>query len=150
VVILLFLRKANGHCLTAFFVAFYLIHHTVKSKVKGLFKGFALVLYEERMAGNVDFDFGNFVFDGVANVVEDEVNFGIHNFVVKGAQFFHLLVDAFGEPAVGVKMNSPDLYVHAVLDLVKRKIKRPGIPIGFLFFGVEKVQKHLWFPTQCY
>ena len=101
-------------------MALYLIHYAVEGKVEGLLKRLALMFYKEGMARNVHLDFRHLVFDGMGYIVEDEVYFHIHNFVVESAEFVHLGVNALRKPCVGIEVHRLNLYVHEDADLVKK------------------------------
>ena len=93
-------------------MALYLIDYAIESEVKGLFEGFALVLYEEGVTGHMHFNFSYFVLECVTYVIENKVYFYIYYSVVKGAKLVHFLIDPFHKSRVGIEMHRLNLYVH--------------------------------------
>jgi len=102
-------------------VALYLIDHTIKSKIEGLFKGLARMLHKKRVTRDVHLNFRHLVFNRMGYVIEDEIYFYVHYPVMECAELVHLGINALGQPIVGIEVHRLNLYVHVDSDLVIKK-----------------------------
>lgn len=68
-------------------------------------------------------DFGNFVFDGVYDIVQFKKHIYLDDAVVKLAQLFEFFVDVIYQLAVCIKMKRLNVYVHSLTCFESETIK---------------------------
>jgi hypothetical protein len=70
-------------------------------------------LTKKIVTGNMYPDLGDLVFNGMYHVIEFQEHIYTDDAVSKVVEFLQLLVDIIDQPAVRIKMNCLNVYVHS-------------------------------------
>ncbi len=92
-------------------VLFELAAQCIGGLVGSLFKGFALLRSHQFAAGDVHFDFGNFVLFAVV-VIDFQIHLAVDDAVVVLFQFVEPVLDKMDELFVGVEIDGLNTYFH--------------------------------------